>query len=76
MKTKYKWVEFIYNEDRESWDVWNHRFKQYLGYIKFNVSTNWKEWEFLPDSYTLFTKQCLADIIDFIKQLDAKENNL
>src|SRR5690606_24045044 len=33
------------------------------------ATKKWEEWEFLPDSYTAFTHQCLEDIIHFIKQL-------
>ena len=68
MKTKYKFIEFR-KEDNNLYYIWNHRYNQYLGELRYNAIKKWEEWEFLPDSYTAFTHQCLEDIIHFIKQL-------
>lgn len=71
MKTKYKFIEFHQSTlitDRVIWDVYNHKYKQLLGFLEYNKK--WKEWEFMPSEGTGWTIQCLIDVADFIKQLN------
>lgn len=65
MKTKYKYIEFEYV--RDIWLITNWRFKQHIGQL--NYIAKWKQWELVPYEDTGWTMDCLADVIDFVKQL-------
>lgn len=66
MKTKYKYIEFEFLGTANIWTIKNWRYKQYLGQL--NYIEKWKQWELAPNDNTGWTMDCLADIIDFVKQ--------
>lgn len=71
MKTKYKYIYFEktpVNEDE--WDIWNNRHQDLIGRIKYYEP--WKQYVFIGRDDCIFSASCLADIIDFIKQLEKK----
>ena len=77
MKTKYKYIHFVYADIKNEsamggrlnqWVCRNNKSKSDLGLICFNGK--WRCWEFWPDERSAFTTDCLADIIDFLKQLE------
>lgn len=67
MKTKYKYIEFEYHPIPKIWLITNHKFNQHIGQL--NYVKNWKQWELVPYEDTGWTMDCLADVIDFVKQL-------
>lgn len=71
-KTKYKYIHFVEGL-KDEWTVWTNKGNEYLGVITYHKK--WKEWEFAPENYTGYTKQCLLDLADFIKQLKAPQSN-
>jgi len=71
MKTKYKYIQFDYQPIDGIYLITNHRFKEHIGQLNF--IKNWKQWELVPYEDTGWTMDCLADIIDFVKQLKATE---
>lgn len=72
LKTKYRFINFIEGL-KDEWTVWTNKGDVCLGIITYHKK--WKEWEFAPETYTGFTKQCLLDLADFIKQLKAPKSN-
>ena len=71
MKTQYKYIEFI--KDAKDYDWWRcqNRKKVALGIVSYEE--RWKEWEFCPYEGRGFTIECLRDIADFLRQLNAEE---
>lgn len=67
MKTKYKYIEFTWQPTSHCWLVTNHKFKEHIGQLNF--FKKWKQWELVPYENTAWTMDCLADVIDFVKQL-------
>lgn len=65
-KNKYKYIQFVEGL-KDEWTVWTNKSDESLGVITYN--RKWKEWEFAPEERTLYTKQCLLDLADFINQL-------
>ena len=72
LKTKYRFIHFVEGL-KDEWTVWTNKKDEYLGVIAYHKK--WKEWEFAPENYTGYTKQCLLDLVDFIKQLKAPQSN-
>lgn len=74
MKTKYKFIEFKLIEEKPKTSVWicyNNRGKYRLGIIRWYPL--WRQYcYFTTDEEAVYSKGCLEDIIDFIKQLDQK----
>lgn len=73
MKTKYKYIEFEFLGTANIWTIKNWRYNQYLGQL--NYVEKWKQWELAPNDDTGWTMDCLADIIDFVKQLNNTRNS-
>lgn len=74
MKTKYKYIHFKMGHPEnleQDWICCNNKTNDLLGEFHFNKK--WKCYEFWPCGMTAFTDDCLADIIDFIKQLEVKK---
>lgn len=76
MKTKYKYIHFkalpvsegmTIKGQTHIWHCFANKDKTTLGNFHYNFQ--WKQWEFWPNYSTAFTNDCLADIIDFMKQL-------
>ncbi len=70
MKTKYKYIHFkcAFEEEKlPRWMVVNNKSGKILGWLKWYSS--WRQYCFYPLYDTMFNDSCLADIIDFIKQL-------
>ena len=77
MKTKYKYIEFIPGFASEGlpgmyteWICRNKGRKTVLGIVSYEEP--WKEWEFCPYARMGFTIECLVDIADFLRQLNAE----
>lgn len=71
MKTRYKHINF-----QTRLDVWHccaNRTGDVLGFLEWN--SRWKQFEFVPKENTGFTQDCLADIADFIRQLETGRKN-
>ncbi len=66
MKTKYKYIEFEFITATQVWLITNWKYKQHIGQL--NYIPKWKQWELVPYEDTGWTMDCLADIIDFVKQ--------
>ena len=67
MKTQYKYINF---NEAIGWDIWecrNNKTNHCLGEIQY--SDQWKCFVFISESNCQFSSDCLADIIDFMKQL-------
>lgn len=67
-KTKYKYIEFAFIVATGCWLITNWKYKQHIGQL--NYVAKWKQWELVPFEDTGWTADCLADVIDFIKQLE------
>lgn len=67
MKTKYK---FIYFEAgyRDCWFCYSNKKKTALGLVEYYG--RWKQWCYFPASETVYSHDCLADIRDFLNQLN------
>lgn len=74
MKTRYKYIHFTKYDHCDYWDIEtnNNPSAPPLGIIEWY--SRWKQWCFTPNKNinTIFNVSCLADIIDFIKQLGKK----
>ena len=71
MKTEYKYIRFMCLGDTGKtthWSIHNNRSQGFLGEIKWYSA--WRAYCFYPISDTIFNNGCLADIIDFIGQLN------
>lgn len=66
MKTKYKYIYF--KEWTNFWEVLTNKNNLLLGTIYYY--TPFQQYSFSPTEHTTFSPDCLADIIDFIKQLE------
>lgn len=69
LKTEYKYIQFVAGHGTD-WTIWNTKSGDYLGNLEYYK--NWKEWQLIPEPKTGWTKECLVDVVDFIKQLEAK----
>ena len=68
MKTKYKYIEFAYDQKKQEWLIGNHKTNELIGALEFNK--RWKEWEVVPCEGTGWTIECLNDLLHFINQLE------
>lgn len=70
MKTRYHHIHFdnIHGKktDRKTWQILTKK-NDIIGHVGYN--DDWKQYCFYPTYLTVFSISCLADIIDFIKQL-------
>ena len=70
IKTEYKYIKFVLIEHKPKTDVYeiasNHKTST-LGEIRWN--SQWRQYVFHPYYDCIFSKDCLSDIIDFIKKL-------
>lgn len=71
LKKKYKYIEFEFVDITKIWVIKNWRYKEHIGQL--NYIGKWKQWELAPYEDTGWTMDCLADVIDFVKQLSQKE---
>lgn len=72
MKVKYKHIHFIavyegVNPKVAYWRCVNNKDKSRLGIVSFYIP--WRQWVFEGRECSVFDTSCLADIIDFMKQL-------
>lgn len=73
MKTKYKYIHFIEIEElvgeKKVWECRNNKNNALLSQIFYYVP--WRQWCFTQyEQNIVFSADCLADTIDFIKQLN------
>ena len=68
MKTKYKYIYFDQTTIIDFWVCRNVRDKAELGLIR--PCKQWKCFVFEPEADCQFSPDCLADILDFMKQLE------
>lgn len=74
MKTRYKYIRFEKIDSPPStkdWKVMSKNGAMLLGDIVFYET--WSEFCFAPANMTVFSVDCLQDIIHFIGQLEKKE---
>ena len=75
MKTKHKHIYFEKlvtkgNVPKPTWLCCNNKTDEQLGQLEWHVS--WRQYVFAAGSeIVIFSKSCLLDICDFIKQLEA-----
>lgn len=69
MKTKYKFIRFEELYD-EFYAIYNNRSNDLLGELQFYKP--FKKWELSLERNVGFTKECLLDVVDFIKQLESQ----
>ena len=70
MKTKYKFIWFEPTTLTCVWNCVNNKAKTYLGVVSFYKP--WKRYVFNAENERcVFSQDCLEDIIDFMKQLNA-----
>jgi len=65
-----KYIEFNLVEQKEKTQVYavrNINEQLILGYIKWNCA--WRQYCFFPESKTLFSRECMSDVINFIDGL-------
>lgn len=69
MKTRYKFIHFAPRADDADgiWECCNNRYGDLLGKVSFDKQ--WKQWIFVPEYGSIFSRDCLEDIISFTKQL-------
>jgi hypothetical protein len=70
MKTIYKYIQFDFVPPKPKTLVIRVRNKVsqiIIGYIYWYPQ--WRQYCFFPEAHTVYSKGCLSDIIDFIKQL-------
>jgi hypothetical protein len=70
LKTEYKFIRFEKSSIDLNWECWNKKGVM-LGVCIW--WPQWKEFEFLPESYMAFTVECLRDIADFVEQLNQEQ---
>ena len=76
LKTRYKYIHFEQRDDTflaafhdlPVYLVVTNKESKYLGTIQWFEP--WKEFCFFPCTATLWSKECLSDIIDFFEQLE------
>ena len=72
MKTEYKFITFFKmpKDDKrrktDIWECWRYGVTK-LGEVRWWGS--WRQYTFQPSPNTVFSKDCMLDIIDFINQL-------
>jgi hypothetical protein len=71
MKTEYKYIHFLLSGQKTKTNVYsvlNNKSNGLLGTIQWHPA--WRQYCFYTEGYDcVFSDGCLADIIDFIKQL-------
>ena len=70
MKTKYKFIQFIFVDKTEKTSIWNcYNLKSgdRIGRVKWYCT--WRQYCFLPENETVYSRGCLCDINNFIEQL-------
>lgn len=69
MKTKYRFIHFEQTILKGFWNCINNKSKTVLGVVSYYKP--WKQYVFnAEDASNIFSQDCLADIIDFMKQLE------
>jgi len=74
IKTEYKYIKFDWiggPKDRKTWKCTNIKGNYALGIICWY--SMWKRYCFFPIGSTVYSQDCLEDIIHFMKQLPAGE---
>lgn len=69
-KTKYKHIEFEWvagQEQRKTWRCVNIKGGYPLGIVSWYSA--WKQYCYFPVASTVYSQDCLEDIIDFMKNL-------
>lgn len=69
MKTRYRFIHFEQTIMNGFWNCVNNKHKTVLGVVSYYKP--WKQFVFnAEDPSDIFSQDCLADIIDFMKQLN------
>ena len=66
MKTKYKFIEFRVGE-KGAFRCENRRYGDLLGIVEYRDA--WNDFVFIPQTCSMFSPDCLADIQHFMGQL-------
>ena len=66
LKTQYQYI--VFQPHNIAWNIYSNHSYNYLGCVVWHQK--WKCWEFQPCDGTGWTMDCLADIQDFVKQLE------
>jgi len=70
MKTQYQYIHFVLIEEKPKTKVWqcnNNRSGEELGVLKWY--SGWRQYCYFPTVQAVYSKGCLDDIADFIKQI-------
>ena len=72
MKTRYKYIHFEPSLSRvpNIWHILTNREDDFLGRIVWY--DRWRQYVLDSELGSIFSRDCLTDIIDFIKQLEGK----
>ena len=78
MKTKYKYIRFEkrvnpWDEEYVYWRCSTIKHRELLGSVVYYQL--WKQYCFMPEGEAVFSSDCLEDIQDFLKQLQAKDQS-
>jgi len=66
----YKYIHFI-KMPHGIWSCCNRKSGEELGEVKWYAP--WRQWVYSPTVQAVYSRDCLADIEDFISQLDTPE---
>lgn len=70
MKTKYRFIEFI--DKGGYWQCRNRRHADLLGVVE--MYSPWRQYVFEPIGGSVFSVDCMQDIIHFIEQIKEAPN--
>jgi len=65
-----KFMKFVYDDEMREWEVKTKRTGEWLGSIEYY--DGWSCWVFRPVSDTIFSDECMEDIIKKIKEISEK----
>ena len=76
MKTEYTYIHFVYvgtPRKTQIWYCYSNSSRKVLGTVKWYGA--WQQYCFFPQYETVFNKECLEDVNDFITKLMEDRKN-
>ncbi len=75
MKTQYEFIEFLEVAPRPKTKVWkciSTKHRALLGIVQWYGA--WRQYCFFPFESTIFNKQCLTDIAEFLSNVNTEHH--